>query len=116
MHKAGFVHGDLRKPNILPVRVDESVRLQVIDFDFGGKLGEAVYPPFLNVQDIIWADGVGSGELVTVGHDEYFLAQLFEKYPATPQMQSEPSKKRHRSSSGENDGDNSGRIKRTRVE
>ena len=39
-HDEGLVHGDLRSPNI--VCNDQGV--VVIDFDWGGKLGEASYP------------------------------------------------------------------------
>jgi serine/threonine protein kinase len=39
-HAQGFVHGDLRAANILCK--DDSVK--VIDFDWGGKDGEAFYP------------------------------------------------------------------------
>ncbi|KAI9569456.1 hypothetical protein HD554DRAFT_2091261 [Boletus coccyginus] len=40
LHGEGLVHGDLRSPNI--VCNDQGV--VVIDFDWGGKLGEASYP------------------------------------------------------------------------
>ena len=39
-HDAGFVHGDLREPNILC----DGEKLKLIDFDFGGVAGEACYP------------------------------------------------------------------------
>ena len=39
-HSKGLVHGDLRDPNILCN--GESVML--VDFDWGGKDGEALYP------------------------------------------------------------------------
>ena len=39
-HNEGFVHGDLREPNILC----EGDQVMLIDFDWGGKVGEACYP------------------------------------------------------------------------
>ena len=39
-HEHGFVHGDLRPPNSI---VDEE-KLLLIDFDWGGKEGEAKFP------------------------------------------------------------------------
>ena len=41
MHRNEFVHGDLLPPNIMVVK-DE---LMLLDFDWGGKVGEARYPP-----------------------------------------------------------------------
>ena len=39
-HAAGYVHGDLRWPNILVA----DNRMMLIDFDWGGKEGEVFYP------------------------------------------------------------------------
>jgi len=41
-HDAGFVHGDLREPNIMCD--GEKEKAMLIDFDWGGKVGEAYYP------------------------------------------------------------------------
>ena len=40
-HSKGFVHGDIRLLNM----VFSEEKSQLIDFDFGGKVGEAKYPP-----------------------------------------------------------------------
>jgi hypothetical protein len=40
LHRAGFVHGDLRSPNILCKGSDFSI----VDFDLGGKVGDVKYP------------------------------------------------------------------------
>ena len=40
LHEHGYVHGDLRVPNFI---VDEE-RLLLIDFDWGGKEGQATFP------------------------------------------------------------------------
>ncbi|KAF8551636.1 hypothetical protein OG21DRAFT_1524301 [Imleria badia] len=42
LHKNGFVHGDLRPPNILCD--PKSDRIMLLDFDWGGKAGDACYP------------------------------------------------------------------------
>ncbi|KAF8551667.1 hypothetical protein OG21DRAFT_1486834 [Imleria badia] len=42
LHKNGFVHGDLRPPNILCD--PKSDRVMLLDFDWGGKAGDACYP------------------------------------------------------------------------
>jgi serine/threonine protein kinase len=39
-HKNGYVHGDLRPPNFIA----DGERLLLIDFDWGGKEGEATFP------------------------------------------------------------------------
>ena len=39
-HDKGFVHGDLRYPNILHVKN----KIILLDYDWGGKEGEAMYP------------------------------------------------------------------------
>lgn len=39
-HDAGYLHGDLRDPNILC----DGDRMVLIDFDWGGVAGEAKYP------------------------------------------------------------------------
>ena len=43
LHKANFVHGDIRGLNM--VFSNNSNEAQFIDFDFGGKLGEVRFPP-----------------------------------------------------------------------
>ncbi|KAJ7207955.1 hypothetical protein GGX14DRAFT_365650, partial [Mycena pura] len=53
-HRAGWVHGDLRDPNIL---VDQNGDPFLIDFDWCGKKGSAKYPCFLNASHI-WPPGV----------------------------------------------------------
>jgi len=35
-----FVHGDLREPNMLC----DGEKVMLVDFDWGGKVGEAYYP------------------------------------------------------------------------
>ncbi|KAI6136227.1 hypothetical protein F5141DRAFT_1288041 [Pisolithus sp. B1] len=48
-HAEGFVHGDLRAPNI----ICDGNRVMLIDFDWGGKEGEVSYPHGLLNADLI---------------------------------------------------------------
>ncbi|CAG8737369.1 17064_t:CDS:2 [Funneliformis caledonium] len=49
IYDAGYVHGDLRKVNILYREgKDRSVNLALVDFNWADQIGKAVYPPFLN--------------------------------------------------------------------
>lgn len=63
-HESDFVHGDLRGNNIL-VKEDE---FKIIDFDFGGKIGEAFYPITLNM-GINWAPCVDRLKFIQKDHD-----------------------------------------------
>lgn len=87
LHEKGLVFGDLRRPNILIVgRKVQDVYTQesnkqngavLIDFDWCGKDGEAIYPDTLNdTGDIEWAEGVKRGGLMKKEHDLYQLGKL----------------------------------------
>ncbi|KAF7301231.1 hypothetical protein MIND_00687900 [Mycena indigotica] len=62
LHQAGLVYGDLREPNVM---VDESGRVQFVDFDWCGLEGEATYPLDISMGAIDWAADVGPGSLIT---------------------------------------------------
>jgi len=70
LHEKGYVHGDLRGPNVLITQnsEDKTPRPVIIDFDWAGKIGEAKYPVFLNPA-IEWPDGAIYGSLIKVVHD-----------------------------------------------
>ena len=82
LHKQGFVHGDIRGFNTV---IDTRRRGSwLIDFDFGGKVGEAVYPPgyksaltdgyrFGEAGEVIkkWQDWYGLGKLIFQFHCFY---------------------------------------------
>jgi RIO-like serine/threonine protein kinase len=75
MHKAGYVHGDLREANIL-VALDTVL---FIDFDFAGLTKSAKYPPFLN-PDIAWPDGACYNKPILPEHDLYWIDLIKQKY------------------------------------
>ena len=45
LHEGGFVHGDLRRPNVLVAagKDDTEVKVWIIDFDWAGRCGHARY-------------------------------------------------------------------------
>jgi hypothetical protein len=49
LHNAGYVHGDLRRANILYRENRAGADIALVDFDWAAKVEEAVYPGFLNV-------------------------------------------------------------------
>ncbi|THH28240.1 hypothetical protein EUX98_g5954 [Antrodiella citrinella] len=72
---AGFVHGDIRRPNVLVVRrhgLDDdpadSDGGMLLDFDWAGREGEVRYPYGINMQ-INWTDGVAGGKPILKEHD-----------------------------------------------
>jgi predicted Ser/Thr protein kinase len=75
LHRHGFVHGDMRRPNVL---WKENLPF-IIDFDFAGLEGESTtkYPGNLNVEDINWADGVEAGGKILQVHDLEMLKLHF---------------------------------------
>jgi hypothetical protein len=74
MHDNGWVHGDLREPNIL--RTDGSIR--IVDFEFSGRENQARYPLFLNHTDINWPEGVAAQKPLMKRHDEEMLRRILD--------------------------------------
>jgi len=72
LHKAGFVHGDLRSNNVLVV----SGSVCVIDFEWSGVAEQAVYPGFMNHVDVTWPDGARSGLPIRKAHDLWWVSLL----------------------------------------
>ena len=72
LHSEGYVHGDLREYNIMVG--DETDRVCLIDFDWAGKEGEAIYPNFMNHIDVQWPAGASDGKKILKEHDLYFLS------------------------------------------
>ena len=69
LHRAGFVHGDLRGPNVMVGR-DNSIAF--IDFDWAGTVGEAVYPPLMN-PEVRWHGDAKPGGEILPEHDMHLL-------------------------------------------
>ena len=73
MHEEGYVHGDLRRQNILVV--DNTVR--ILDFDWAGKYPMARYPKELNMSsNCNWHSDVISGGIISGEHDLYQIKQI----------------------------------------
>jgi hypothetical protein len=76
LHAAGYVHGDLRRCNVLQSNEGSESGVCVIDFDWAGMEGQQNYPSFTNHGDIGWPEGAATGMPLRRAHDEYFLQQL----------------------------------------
>jgi tRNA A-37 threonylcarbamoyl transferase component Bud32 len=68
LHDNGFVHGDIRGPNILIAdgEGDEESRVKLLDFDWAGREGEVRYP--YRLSQGLWVKGVDDGELILREH------------------------------------------------
>jgi hypothetical protein len=86
-----MVHADLRPKNIM-IKVDRNrdismaegePTLSVIDFDWGGLVGEACYPPFLNPK-IPWPGGANAYEKVGKDDDKTLLDNWWGKFVKGP--------------------------------
>ena len=77
LHSNGFVHGDLRAPNILLLK-DNTVR--ILDFDWTGA-GVAKYPDDLNTS-VEWHEDVECGGSILPEHNDYQIQQIFEQQTA----------------------------------
>ncbi|KAH7886464.1 hypothetical protein F5I97DRAFT_1928318 [Phlebopus sp. FC_14] len=74
LHDEGFVFGDLREPNIM-ITNDDKPKVQLIDFNWAGKKGEARYPVSIS-RSIQWPEGVQGLELIDEAHDKAMLKFL----------------------------------------
>ena len=76
LHGGGYVHGDLRGPNVL-IAADGP---KLIDFDWCGEAGVARYPADINLgSDIEWHDGVYRDGLIQKDHDEHMFSKLMQE-------------------------------------
>ena len=79
-HEKGFVHGDIRMPNVIVAKGEDGSsvyeRVKILDFDWAGKKKEARYPPDLS-NKIAWADGTESSGLIEPEHDVHMARQLY---------------------------------------
>ena len=76
-HGENLVHGDLRDTNII---VEKDDRVLLIDFDWGGKDGETVYPRWPWDLNLALQDGRTHNDLrIRKEDDERILAYAFSK-------------------------------------
>jgi hypothetical protein len=69
----GFVHGDLRAPN---VRVNvTSKKIFILDFDWAGISGETHYPVILN-PNVTWPPKAQVGAAILIEHDRFMIAEM----------------------------------------
>lgn len=73
LHENKLVFGDLRSPNIL---VTDQHRVQLVDFDWCGKVGEGTYPEGINLVDIKWPESVVPGGPLMIEHDDEMFRRL----------------------------------------
>ena len=81
-HTQGFVHGDMRLPNILLRKGDEKEAdgfprydVRLLDFDWSGLSGSAKYPRRLN-KEVEWPPGATYGAVISKEHDMWFAEHL----------------------------------------
>ena len=72
-HDKGFVHGDLREPNILC----DGEKVMLIDFDWGGEVGKACYPHARLCDDLMKGRD-GTGPQITKEDDRRVLKNTLE--------------------------------------
>lgn len=74
LHNAGFVFGDLRRPNVF-VDTKTPTNIKLVDFEFAGT--NVWYPMGLNTSgDVPWAAGIQPGGPITKEHDLAMCKQL----------------------------------------
>ena len=70
-----YVHGDIRGSNVM--FDTERNRVVLLDFDWAGREGIDVYPPFMN-PEIKWPEGASAGQPLRHEHDLYWLKGFFQ--------------------------------------
>jgi hypothetical protein len=74
-HGEGFVHGDLRDANLF-VRAGKPEMIMLVDYDWGGKHGEASFPTRLLHEELTGGEELKSLE-ITKEHDIRVLRTTF---------------------------------------
>ena len=75
MATSNFVHGDLRRPNIMIRNEDissPSPTTIIIDFDWAGTQGQAKYPSSLNTK-VAWPVGTTPRAVIMCDHDREMI-------------------------------------------
>ena len=76
-HSHDLVHGDLRNANIL---CNDDGKMFLLDFDWGGKVGEARYPTLELHQDLLVADRIS--DIISKEDDIRVLKKTLDKLAA----------------------------------
>jgi hypothetical protein len=76
LEESGFVHGDLRAPNVCIQEKTETVF--IVDFDWAGKAGEVYYPVVLN-PNVTWPRGAKIGGEILMEHDKFMIEEMLGK-------------------------------------
>ncbi|CAG8606076.1 6988_t:CDS:2, partial [Paraglomus occultum] len=84
LSEAGYVHGDLRGPNIMVSFGQESNKVQVklVNFDWAGQHGDMHYSLFMNM-DLKWHPNVKVGVHIEREHDLFMVNQLYNDVTIT---------------------------------
>lgn len=80
-HAQKLVHGDIRDTNLLVRVEDGTLKTKLIDFDWGGREGEARYPVLINKSTIPRPSDVIGGQLITIDHDLKMVENIFLNSP-----------------------------------
>lgn len=77
LHRAGFVHGDIRSSNILmrKTSVRNDPKFMLLDFDWSGKVGHVYYPSEINC-GIRRPNNVAGLAPITIVDDEWMLDEV----------------------------------------
>ncbi|KAF5354926.1 hypothetical protein D9756_005660 [Leucocoprinus leucothites] len=73
LHKGGFIHGDIRRVNILiddkALEHNEEFAVHLLEFNWAGRIGQAKYPTHINTEIVSRPEGVTVGADITVDDD-----------------------------------------------
>ena len=75
MHAAGYVHGDIRRTNVM-VKKNGGEGMLLIDFDWAGIIDATKYPMNVNRRDISRHAQAVDGAVIKVEHDTYMTENL----------------------------------------
>ena len=80
LHQARYVHGDLRKENVM-VRRDGSGGFMLVDFDWAGEIGVTRYPMNVNRTKELWRpNGAYDEEMIKADHDIDMVHRMFKGF------------------------------------
>ena len=74
MHDYGFCHGKLTSKNIVMEFKDQKYFINIVNYEWAGRIGEARYPFSADIPD-----GIEPGDLISKARDRAQLASFFSK-------------------------------------